>query len=418
MAEIKTEIAVIGGGIIGVCCAITLLREGRSVAIVECEESGMGAVAASCWLIAPGEIVPLSRPGILCKTPGWLLNPNGPLSIRLAAIFSVLPWFLRFAVNATPSRISRIADALAALTRSARADYASLLHPLGLTNIISSRPVLLAFSDRGHFEKAQKSERRFMTERGFSVDVLQGQNLQNAEPALSPDICGAFAMNDWRLVADPQQFVSGLNAAVANSGGRRILGEAKDFESDGNIVRAVRFSNGKILRADKFILAAGARTKQLAARLGVRLPIMAAAGYRTILNSPGVNLRHAVNWAEGGFGIAPTPNGIAVAGTVEFCGPHSSPNFRRAKIIAKKARRILPGLRGKNSTEQVGIRPLCPDTLPIMDKLPGYPNVYIASGHGQLGLTLAATTARLIADLVSGRKSDIPLSPYRIGRFE
>lgn len=417
-AEKTADVAVVGGGVIGVCCALSLAREGLDVVVVEREPSGMGAVAASCWLLAPGEILPLSRPGILRNAPGWLLNPNGPLSIRAAAAFSVLPWFLRFAANAAPRRMNKIADALSTLTRRARADWRSLLNSLGFPEVVGEAPVLAVFNNRARFAEAQRHELPFMTERGFEVSVLHEEELFATEPALSRDFCGALEMRDWRNITDPAHFMDGLTAAAGKAGVRRLCDAAKSFEQKGKTVRAVRCAGGKTVRAKQFILAAGAQTKPLAKQLGVFLPIAAAAGYRTELRKPGASLRRAMNWVEGGFGVAPSPGGIAVAGTVEFCGLRSSPNFRRAKVIVNKAQKMLPGLRTENGAMQNGVRPLCPDTLPIIGRLPGADNVVVASGHGQLGLTLAATTARLVADIIAGREPDVALAPFSPQRFQ
>ncbi len=110
-------------------------------------------------------------------------------------------------------------------------------------------------------------------------------------------------------------------------------------------------------------------------------------------------------------------SGLAISGTIEFSGLDARPNYRRAKILVSKARRVLPGLRSERGEERIGYRPLCPDTLPVVDRAPGAPNVLIATGHGQLGLTLGATTGKLIAQLAAGRTPNMDLAPYRATRF-
>ena len=129
----SADVVVVGGGVVGVCCALALLREGRKTAILSRDSPGEEtAIQASCGLIAPGEVAPLSKPGIWRKAPGWLLNPAGPLAIRPAALPRILPWLLRFAANSTPRRNSQIAESLAALTRLAMPTHMEMLAPLGL----------------------------------------------------------------------------------------------------------------------------------------------------------------------------------------------------------------------------------------------------------------------------------------------
>ena len=418
MTPPRADIAVVGGGVVGACCALALLREGREVALVSRDSPGdETAAVASCGLVAPGEVMPLSRPGVWRKAPGWLLNPTGPLSIKPAALPEILPWLLRFAACASAKKNDDIAEGLAALSRSARADYDKILAPLGLRNLVRDRPTMRVYSSPAEFESAKRDAERFQRRLGFAAKILSGDEAREAEPALAPGFAGAVLMDDWRTIADPRFFVKKIAAAFADNGGRILRGEARDFESDGDSVRAVCLADGSRIEAAQFVLATGANLKTLAARLGARLPIVGVSGYQVFMENPGVRLRGAVGWEEGGFLVTPYDDGIGAAGTVEFSGTDSKPDFRRAKAIATRAKKMLPGLKTENGAERVGWRPMCPDTLPIIGRAPARRNVFIAGGHGQLGVTLAAVTARLIADLSAGRESDVSLRPYRPERF-
>ena len=167
------RVVIIGGGVVGVCCALQLQRDGRAVTIVERNPPGEGTAWASCGLIAVSEIVPLSRPGILRQVPGWLFDPTGPLWLRPASVPGLLPWFTRFVLNARPRRIETLAARLAALTGGALEDYRALLRPLGLGDLIRDQPVLELYDtesglvrERGHHELRRAC--------GFRIDEISG----------------------------------------------------------------------------------------------------------------------------------------------------------------------------------------------------------------------------------------------------
>lgn len=142
------------------------------------------------------------------------------------------------------------------------------------------------------------------------------------------------------------------------------------------------------------------------------------AGYQALLPEPGVEFRHSVIYADGGFCFTPMRRGLQIGGTIEFSGRNAKPNFRRAEIILEKARRVLPQLNADKHEFGVGYRPFLPDTKPIIDRSRRLPNVLMAIGHGQLGLTLGATTGRLIADLATGRTPKQDLEAFSAYRFD
>jgi D-amino-acid dehydrogenase len=132
---------------------------------------------------------------------------------------------------------------------------------------------------------------------------------------------------------------------------------------------------------------------------------------------PGISMRHSVIWPARAFMVTPTAGGIRVGGTVEMAGLDAEPDYRRAKVLVKRAREALPELRAHEVTEWMGHRPALPDTVPIISPSEKHRGVFYATGHGHLGLTYAATTGRLIADLVTGVEPPIDLKPYRVNRF-
>jgi D-amino-acid dehydrogenase len=221
-----------------------------------------------------------------------------------------------------------------------------------------------------------------------------------------------------RTIADPYKLVVALVDCLARAGGRYVTGNVVELrKAADNSICGVRLDDGQNVSADAVVIAAGAFTDTLSRNLGEPIPLETERGYHTQIMDAGVTLRHSIIWPARAFMVSPIAGGIRVGGTVEMAGLHAPPDYRRAKIVVERAREALPGLQVRDASEWMGHRPALPDTVPIIGPSAKVPGVYYATGHGHLGLTYAATTARIIADLVSGQSPPLDITPYRVNRF-
>ena len=410
------DIVVIGGGVVGIACALELLEDGHRVTVLEPGPIGEGASWASCGSIAASEIIPLSKPGTLRKAPGWLLDPLGPLTLRRSSMLRVLPWFLRFAANAHPRRIDAISRDIAALTATSISDVQALLDRHGLSGLLRGTPVIELYDTEAELEH-ERPYHEMRRRLGFRIDELSGAEAKELEPSIAGDFARAAVFRDWRSIVDTKRFVTELHRVFQAQGGvvkpMRAIGSTRDTGR----VLAVQTACGSDINGDQFVLAAGAWSRDLVAQLGVKIRMEGVIGYQTSLTAPGVDVNHALIYAKGGFGITPYESGLSVAGSIEFAHLGAAPNWKRAEALVNKARRVLPGLQTEPCERRIGRRPLTPDTKPIIGHAPGVQNVILATGHGQLGLTLCATTGRLVRALVAGRETDIDITAYRADRF-
>ena len=411
-----TQVVVIGGGVVGISCALSLQAEGHEVTVVEPGPVGEGASWASCGCIAVGEIVPLSQPGMLMKVPGWLIHPEAPLSLRPTSLPGLMPWFARFTANARPSKMRAIAADLARLTFAATADFKAQLADIGAPELLVERPVLKLFDDERD-RATMGAAFDLARELGCTIDEITGQEAHEIAPAIAPDFKYAAVLRDWSFVTDPKRLVEALHQAFAKRGGTVVQAAATGFSRETRQVRAVTLSDGRNLPADEVILAAGTHSRALAKALGVPIRMEGVAGYSTALSDPGVDLSHTVFYPKGGFGMTPYEDALAVAGTIEFAGLDAAPNWNRADVLVKRAHRVLPGLRTDKAERRMGRRPFTPDTRPIIGRSARLANVTFATGHGQLGLTLGATTGRLVADEIAGRPLQIDTQAFSPDRF-
>ncbi|WP_132574899.1 MULTISPECIES: NAD(P)/FAD-dependent oxidoreductase [unclassified Rhizobium] len=411
-----SSIVVVGAGIIGVTIAYELQRRGLSVTLVDRDAPGLGASYGNMASIAVTEFMPASRPGIWAQMPKWLLDPEGPVRIRPGYLPKLVPWFLRFLAASRPSKLRALEAAGAALCGRVYDDLDALLKETGLTHMLTVEGCLSLYTDEAEF-KADREHIEILERFGFRYEILGGNAIRDLEPFLTTKIGKAVLFPDNRSITDPYRLVTALAERFEALGGRTVRGEIAGLEQGEAGVSALRLADGRSLTTENVVLAAGAFTARLSALLREHIPLETERGYHTQIMEPGISMRHSIIWPARAFMVTPTAGGIRVGGTVEMAGLDASPDYRRAKILVKRAQEALPDLQVRQATEWMGHRPALPDTVPVMGPSAKRRNVWYATGHGHLGLTYAATTGRLMADLITGVQPPVDMQPYRVDRF-
>ena len=217
-------------------------------------------------------------------------------------------------------------------------------------------------------------------------------------------------------VANPLTLSQRLADAIARGGGTILRETVTDIERGPDGPAAVVTDTGRH-EVDRLVIAMGAFSKRWAAKLGARTPLDTERGYHLMLPKPGVALRTPLLVGDHRFGIVPMNHGIRLAGTAELASLDAPPNYRRARMLGPMAQKFLPDLGLDETEEWMGFRPSTPDSLPVIGPVPGSDRAFLAFGHGHLGLTLAAVTGRIVADLIAGRDSGVDLAAYRADRF-
>lgn len=406
---------VIGAGIIGTAIAHDLQKRGRQVVLVDRDSPGKGASFGNMASIAVTEFMPASRPSVWRQIPGWMLDPEGPVRVRPGHMPRLVPWFLRFIAASRPARLRALEAQGAALCARALDDTLALLAETGLSDQISDAGCLSLYTDAAEF-KADRDHIEILERFGFAHDILTGDEARALEPELSPSIGMAVRFAQNRSMKDPYKLVLALAQRFTALGGRIEQADVVDF-TRGETIREVVLRDGRRLPADEVVIAAGAFSGRLSRLLDEPIPLETERGYHTQIMDPGISMRHSIIWPARAFMVTPTAGGIRVGGTVEMAGLEAAPDYRRSKITVRRAQTALPNLQCRDFTEWMGHRPALPDTVPILSASAKTLGVFHATGHGHLGLTLAATTARLMGDLVTGAKPPIDLHPYRINRF-
>ena len=407
---------VVGAGIIGVAVAYELQRRGKQVTLLDRSAPGSGASFGNMASIAVTEFMPASRPGIFAQMPKWMLDPEGPVRVRPTYMIKLIPWFLRFLSASRPSKLRELEAAGATLCRRVHEDLDALLKETGLRHMLSANGCLSLYADEAEF-RADREHMEVLERFGFRHEILGANAIRDLEPAVTTTIGKAVLFPDNRSVADPYRFVVALADKFRLLGGLIEEGEVVEFDHGEKGVVGLRLADGRRLPVSEIVLAAGAYTGRLSARLKEYIPLETERGYHTQIMDPGISMRHSIIWPARAFMVTPTAGGIRVGGTVEMAGLDAPPDYRRAEVLVKRARQALPELQLRQTTQWMGHRPALPDTIPVMGPSAKRNNVWYATGHGHLGLTYAATTGRLMADLITGVEPPVDMKPYRVDRF-
>ncbi|GIX33158.1 MAG: D-amino-acid dehydrogenase [Lysobacterales bacterium] len=416
MSETKHDCLIIGAGAIGLACALALREQGREVTVLESVAAGAGASHGNCGTITPSHAPPLNEPRTLWKGLKWMFKPDAPFHLAPRFDPPLWGWLLRFAkVALSPRRRHAIERQRAALLLASRRLLPDWLAALGIDCGFRASGVLYVFGSEAGLRRAAAWPER-LAPLGIEAEAWDAQRAMAEEPLLTPRVKGAVLFPGDACLR-PERFVTGLACAAKARGVvlREGLGIAA-LERDGRTLHALD-ANGGRHRAELIVLAAGARAPALLAPLGVRLPIQPGKGYsRTYPPLPAMPSRPLV-LAERSVCVTAWPEGLRLGSTMEFSGFSEYLNDRRLAALERGAFEYLrwDGL-PRPQESWYGFRPMTPDELPLIGPVPAFPNLMLATGHGMLGISLAAVTGRLVAALACHSEPPVdplPLSPAR-----
>jgi D-amino-acid dehydrogenase len=410
------QAVVVGAGIVGICCAIALRRRGRQVTLVDRLEPGAGCSFGNAGILAAHGVVPTALPGLLARVPRMLLDRESPLVIRWSALPRTLPWLLRFARAAHLEQVRRTADAMKALYGDCVALHGALAREAGVPELVRMTPGLYVHRDPARLDPVEGLAWKLRRERGAAIEVLDGAALHEAEPALAPAYRRGLRMGPMGFTTNPFRLAQAYARLCARLGGTLLQAEVRAIEARGSGVRVL--TSGAALEADTLVVAAGAWTAALLRPLGVDLPLVAERGYHLTFADPGIALNHVVSELEWQVAVTSMEPGLRIAGTEEIGLADDPPSWRRAALLQRHAQRMFPAARLEHGSRWMGPRPGTPDSLPLIGPLPRHARVFVAAGHGHLGLTGAPRTARIVAALVAGEPPEVAAQPYAADRFE
>lgn len=414
------KIVVIGAGAVGVSAATWLLRDGHEVTILDPDGVASGSSFGNAGCFNPSSIVPMSLPGNLPKIPGWLLDPLGPLSIRLRYLTAVTPWLLRFLQSGTRSRVHDQAIALRELLRDSVDLTAALARQAGVAALVRQDGHLVVYRSQRTLD-GDAMGWQLRRDNGIGFTTLRERDLWDFEPSLARDYRIGLHLPGNGHTTNPHKLVTALAEAFQRQGGRIIRARADGFDFAGETLRGVHSDQG-LIAADAAVVAAGAYSKALAHAAGDRVPLDTERGYHVMIDTPEAVPRLPIMDAEGKFVATPMETGLRLAGTVEFAGLEAPPDWRRAEKLLTLGQRLFPALaphyEASRLSRWMGRRPSMPDSLPVVGLSRRSPRIAYAFGHGHVGMAAFARTGLLVAELLGGRAPSSPIGAFDPRRFD
>jgi D-amino-acid dehydrogenase len=410
-----SRVVVVGAGAIGLACAYELVRRGREVVVVDMGQPGRACSAGNAGWITPAISDPLPAPGLVWTSIRWMLSRNSPLYISPAATPRLARWLWRFWRHCNERDFAAGFHAVSTLNRLTMPLFDELAAD-GFPIELHRKGLLFVFIDRNQLEK---SRQHFGLLRQYGYDLpeaIDGPELRRLEPALSDEVSAGFYVSREYHVR-PETLSEAYVARIRAFGGEvrehvEVIGPARDKGR----LRGVETAGGTIA-ADQVLLAAGAWTGLVAQRFGPRLPVQAGKGYSiTVAASPA--FQRPLYLGDAKVGSTPFEGAYRFAGTMELSGINERLDRRRLEGIRRVIGRFFrEPLAERSAVDWVGMRPLTPDGLPMLGRAPGHDNLFVATGHAMLGITLAPATGRVMAELMTGMPPSTGLGPFEPGRF-
>ncbi|MBC7655964.1 MAG: FAD-dependent oxidoreductase [Frankiaceae bacterium] len=416
MSEAVPDVLILGGGVIGLACAYYLLQAGRSVHIVERGLVGAATSHGNCGTITPSHALPLAAPGVIGKALKWMLRPDAPLYIKPRLDPALGSWLLHFAARCNQRDWRRSAEAQGELLQVSRKLTGDLVREHSLDCEFQARGLRYVYATQQAFDH-DCATLPLLASLGVESALLDGASLVMTEPAVRDGLAGAIHFpGDAHL--RPDRFTSELARVVRSLGG---------FIEEGIEVTGVRSIAGRLHGVDTSkgprrgrdtLVALGPWSAPFLQAIGLNLPVQPGKGYSMTYSPPTLAPSVPLVLREHSVCVTAWQSGFRLGSTMEFSGYDSSLNAVRLAALERGAARYLREPIGPERREQwFGWRPMTYDDLPVIGRASRLDGLWLATGHGMMGVGMSAVTGKLVSELMTGKQTCVDPLPYRATRF-
>lgn len=417
MESTRDEVLILGGGVIGLACALYLLKAGAGVRVLEQGTPGCGSSHGNCGTITPSHAPPLAMPGMIGVALRSIFRTDAPLYLNPRMDGARLRWLLGFARHCNWGDFQVATRARLAILQRSRQLLADLVRDERLECEFAEQGTLLVYRTATLLKTDEKEHAALLESLGIEVQRLSGEQVETMEPALRSGVAGGL-LQPQDASLRPDRYVAGLARRVLELGGVIESGaRIEGFETDQARISGVRTSRG-LFRGEHVLLALGAWSPLLARQLGLRLPMQPSKGYSLTYNRPALAPRHALTLREPSVCVTTWSGGYRLGSTMEFSGYREGLNRPRLDALRRGASAFLREPEGSELLEEWwGWRPMSVDEVPIIGSSARWANLSLATAHGMLGVSMSAATGELVAALLAGTPSAIDAAPYAPARF-
>lgn len=413
------HVVIVGAGIVGVSTGIWLQRAGYRVTIVDRDGPAAGASFGNAGVLAAGAFVPVTVPGILRKAPGMLWDADAPLFLRWGYLPRLLPWLRRYLGYARMDHVYDYARHMATLLADSQAQHKALAAGTGAERFIGDEDYVFGYpTDAAAQADAWGFDLR--RDHGVRFTAMSGRDYQDIDPIFGNAFARVVICHDHGRISDPGAYLQALfNHLIAQGAAfeRATVEDVIRDSLDTGVIRALKTDRG-LIEGDAVVLATGAWSKPLAARLGADLPLEAERGYHIELIEPSATPKNPVMVAQGKFVITPMDGRIRCAGVVEFGGLTPAKSAAPLAMLRRQVARFLPDVTYTRMDDWVGHRPALASSFPVLGPTAPGANSYLALGHQHVGLTGGPKSGRIIADQITGVATNLDLTAFDPAQYK
>lgn len=411
----RTDVIVLGAGIIGTSVALQLAKRGFAVALVDKRGPGEETSYGNAGIIEGETVFPHPFPSDVVTLLRVAAGRAPEANYHLAHLPWVAPWLLTYRAWSSPQRLVETAKLMRPLFARALSEHEALMAESGAEHYLRKTGWLKLYRS-DHAFGATGPERRVADGFGLAYRVLDVDGTRALEPALAPVFRHAVFWEHVASVSNPLAVTRAYAQRFTELGGRVVNGDAMTLRRSAQTCR-VETSEGSI-EAGHAVIALGPWTNDFLGALRLRLPLAVKRGYHRHFHPRGnASLARPVLDAEGGYVLAPMEQGIRLTTGVEFADRDAPPTPVQFDRVMPNAKRLFPLGAAVEPSPWMGSRPCLPDSRPVIGQAPGHPWLWIAAGHAHWGLTLGPATGRLVAEMMSGATPFCDPAPYRAERF-
>ncbi|WP_053990911.1 FAD-binding oxidoreductase [Mangrovimonas sp. TPBH4] len=406
------DVIVIGGGIIGLCSAYYLHKEGHQVTVVDQSNMDGGASYVNAGYLSPSHIVPLSAPGVMKQGLKWMFDPTSPLYIKPRLDLDFLKWAYAFNKSCNSMHVQRAIPVIKKISLMSQELYKDIRTSERFKFQLEHKGLLMLCQTEKMLEEEIHLAQLAIKE-GLDASEVSLKELKSLEPKVEMNVIGGtYYKCDSH--STPHEFMTEMKTYLNNVGVQFLLNEkVEDVTMSGLKITQIHTSN-QSLKADEFVLAAGSWSPLLTKKIGLNLLLQAGKGYRintdrkTGISTPAI-------LAESKVAVTPMNGFTRFAGTMEIAGINNNINEVRTNAIAQAVHQYYPNISlSKSEIREAasGLRPVTPDGLPYIGKSSKCHNLTIAAGHAMMGWTMGTGTGKLISEIVSEKQLSMSVSSF------
>ncbi|MDO5977493.1 NAD(P)/FAD-dependent oxidoreductase [Flavivirga spongiicola] len=410
------NIIIIGGGIIGLCSAYYLQKEGHKVSIIDQSNLDAGASYVNAGYLSPSHIIPLSAPGVMKKGIKWMFDKSSPLYIKPRLDVDFLKWTWAFNKSCTAKHVNKTIPVIKAIALLSQELYSNIKQDEDFKFHYEKKGLLmLCQSDKMLEEEIEVVH--IAKQNGLDASEISLEDLKKLEPNVAFNVKGAtYFKCDSHMT--PHEFMEDMKAYLKISGVTFFTNEtANDMVLEKGHITSIT-TNKQSHKADEFVLAAGSWSALLSKKLDLQLLLQAGKGYR-INSEQETGITIPAILAEAKVAITPMNGFTRFAGTMEIAGINHNINRVRVDAIANAVTNYYPEIalnqEEKNDAE-AGLRPVSPDGLPYIGKSKKCFNLTMATGHAMMGWGMGSATGKLVSEVISNKKPSLDLQPFHPDR--